>query len=243
MVFFLITNLKTDCKQQPTIRFKQYKVGLDAPNYLSIFGAKIVELESCTFVCGGTGLNPKTLGQTMFEISFSESEQCEISRFRFSTETGRLPLMIGSTIASVDNSLIVVGGGATCFSMGTYWETGIYKVTISGGLHHTIHEGCSNSDTDRIELLESPRIVGCSRSNTIDDDEPLKGKPTISVIPRLSVTTPEQFEDILREGVPVILEGLHLGNCTRFWTSSHITDAVGQTKKVSTDAPDTAITP
>lgn len=58
-------------------------------------------------------------------------------------------------------------------------------------------------------------------------------RATISTVPRVRISTADDFEKILRAGKPVVLEGCGLGTCIQKWNSAYITANVGPQRRVS----------
>ncbi len=141
------------------------------------------------------------------------------------------PLYVGhSAVSMPDGTIAMVGGGATCFSMGTFWNTGVYtlRLTIAG-------------DEDDGVSLPAARWVHQKTVDIVSNHPSLPaaatyhntGKPAaISHIPRLKLETADDFLKIVREGRPVVVEGLDLGSCVSTWTLAYLVDKVGAQHKV-----------
>ena len=193
-----------------------------------MFGAEAIELGSCSAICGGTGAHEAQQGQSITFITISEG-RCDPVGLAYPHSTPQAwPFMVGSAIIPRDENLTVLGGGATCFSMGTYWETRSYEIDISGvvGTKHL-----RQNRPSFCQYLESPKIV----TKTRDDDAAIgsQGKASITKVPRRILGSRAQFEEFLRDGKPVIFEGLDIGPCRGAWTPEHMVDQVGREKEVS----------
>jgi tRNA wybutosine-synthesizing protein 4 len=125
-----------------------------------------------------------------------------------------------------DHSVVIVGGGATCFSMGTFWNKGVYTLRmqpLSGPppAPRWVHE-------------KTVDIVPTQRSPLAARKRQEAGKPPrITPIPRVKLETADDFLKIVREGKPVVLEGLDLGSCVSAWTPDYLVDKVGADREVS----------
>ncbi len=141
------------------------------------------------------------------------------------------PLYVGhSAVSMPDGTIVVVGGGATCFSMGTFWNSGVYtlRLTIAGdenaGVSLPASRWVHQKTVDIVSNHPSPPAAA-TYHNT--------GKPAaISHIPQLKLETADDFPKIVREGRPVVMEGLNLGNCVSTWTLDYLVDKVGPDHKV-----------
>lgn len=128
-----------------------------------------------------------------------------------------------------NGSIVVVGGGATCFSMGTFWNKGLYTLHIP--------------DVGDEKLVRPPRsrLVHAKTVDIIPGEpsppshaEPRGGvgSPRITPIARLRLETHDDFLKVVREGRPVVLEGLDLGDCVSTWTIQYLVDKIGSDRKV-----------
>jgi len=151
----------------------------------------------------------------------SESLRCGIYRQAKSLPR---PLLVGSsTIPLADGRIVVIGGGATCFSMGTFWNKGIYTFYLDD------------------QVIKQPATAGWAHEKTIDiiPGEPAvplhggeAGKAQIKSIPRRMINTSKEFEKILSSGQPVVLERIYLGSCIQNWTLDYLANQVGSDRKV-----------
>ena len=194
---------------------------------LSIFGAEAIDLGTCTAICGGTGGHEVQQGQSIIFITISQG-QCNVVGLAYPhSRPQEWPFMIGSAVIQKGSNLTVLGGGATCFSMGTYWETSSYEIDVSGLV------GTKHQPQCRLlcQYLESPRIVAKTR----DDDTTIEsqGKASITKVPRITLGSREQFEECLRDGKPVVFGDLNIGPCRESWTPQYMVDQVGSEKEVS----------
>jgi tRNA wybutosine-synthesizing protein 4 len=125
-----------------------------------------------------------------------------------------------------NGQVIIMGGGATCFSMGTYWNKGIY----------TIHPW--NYDTQAVRPSVGPewdywQTVTITPGNKGVEDGTAEGEPPkCAGIPRVTLESTEAFEKVLRNGRPVVLDGLQLGPCVTNWNLEYIVEKLGGDRKV-----------
>lgn len=161
---------------------------------------------------------------------------CSVTDVRPSqdSDTG-LPFMIGSSIFANGESLVTLGGGATCFSMGTYWQTGISKIDIGD----IVGTGCSRASVlgtaSNVKHVATMKITSGQHSPDTRQGAAISdgAKASVTAIPRVRLGPGKQFEDLLRDRQPVIIEGLNLGECMDKWQPSHMVDRVGHDKEVS----------
>ncbi|TQV91327.1 leucine carboxyl methyltransferase 2 [Cordyceps javanica] len=219
------------CKQ-PTITFT-IMCGEFSPE-LSIFGAQTVDINGNTFICGGMGGDPSSDGQAMYCLSSSESKANIAKINRCSDDAATSPFMIGSSVLYHDGRIIIAGGGATCFSMGTFWETNVYQALVPAVLKSGRDRASDGLKPDKVHFIYSHRVVSSTSAQKSDSrvSRP-DGETKISTIARLSLSSASEFESILQRGQPVVIENLHLGDCLKNWNADYMTDRVGGDKKVS----------
>jgi tRNA wybutosine-synthesizing protein 4 len=54
----------------------------------------------------------------------------------------------------------------------------------------------------------------------------------VTSIARVRVQSPAQFQQVLAESQPVIIEGSDIGRCTELWTKDYLINAIGADRKV-----------
>lgn len=95
----------------------------ETANLLSRFGASHVQHGDEIILAGGIGHNGFISREDDIAVfSTSGSSIRMISRLLIPTNTGvPRPLLIGSSVVLTENGeIVIIGGAATCFSMGTF---------------------------------------------------------------------------------------------------------------------------
>lgn len=213
---------------QPRIHFEP------VPNYdqyswvLSVFGAQTADIESLSFVCGGVGQDPSAQGQSMACLAMKD-KALEASIVDLEESAGQLPFMIGSATVSFGSQLIVVGGGATCFSMGTFWDNGVYKIDLANAASRIIPNLLRHDGSVTIKYQDSPKLT----QPTAGGDQPgPQSNVSITEIPRVKLQSKSDFEKLVQNRKPVIIEGLNLGSCVGKWNTEYMVQSVGKAKEV-----------
>lgn len=215
---------------RPQLTFSVLNVDAPTQSLLSVFGATVVHLGPSVALCGGAGDEESVQGQHITVLS-AASGRVAILGTGFPTHNvaNEWPFVIGSSVLASGRQLTVFGGGAVCFSMGSYWETRPWQIDFSGapGTYWDLgpsHEVC--------EYLESPKILGKTQmtDHVVTDSG---GKPSIIPIPRIRISSDEHFRTVLQEGKPVVIEGLDTGGCLQKWTPAYMVEQVGEDKQVS----------
>lgn len=137
------------------------------------------------------------------------------------------PLMIGTTVSPFYDGLVIVGGGAVCFSFGTYWNKGCYTAHIPNSANRSSHHELS---TFRFMQTLGPYMG--TGPYSVPPPAKEKTSEVITQVPRLRIKSEADFLHAMQSGRPVILEGLDIGPCTSKWTNSYLKEQVGADREV-----------
>lgn len=213
---------------EPRLDFTEMDLDTSIQDALSVFGAFAVQVGSQAVICGGTGDEPSVQGQHITLLRVSDGKVQILGRGFPSHGSTEWPFMIGSSVLSSGRRLTVLGGGAVCFSMGSFWESRQWQLELPQDFDcqelKPAHMLC--------EYLESPKILGKSQDTDVAQHAGKKG-PTIVQIPRVKLSSNEHFQSLLQDGKPVVIEGLDIGECLHKWTPAYMVDQVGKEKQVS----------
>ena len=140
------------------------------------------------------------------------------------------PLLVGAGISAVSpNEIVVAGGGAVCFSMGSFWNENYLLLTPCETetkswrpLYPQTH---STSPVEPKSAEESVRKVQ-SKGKKVT-----KG-PRSRNIPRVQVQTSEDFSAIFAAQKPVVITGLDIGPCTELWTLEYLEHKIGSDREL-----------
>jgi tRNA wybutosine-synthesizing protein 4 len=225
------------CLKKPIIKFTTLSVGDSfSRQLLARFGASCLQHGDEFIVLGGVGRD-HLLNQQYEVVVLSTSEGVlSVTGRRFvvsgpeGSELAPRPLFVGhSAVSMPDSSVVIVGGGATCFSMGTFWNKGVYSLHLANV--DDLPMGRS-LDSHWAHETTIDMIPGEPSLPTDPGHEDGLASCRITPIARLKVETEDEFRKIVREGRPVVLEGLDLGNCVSAWTLEYLVEKVGGDRKV-----------
>lgn len=136
---------------------------------------------------------------------------------------GPRPLLTGhASHAASSDQLVILGGGAVCFSFGTFWTEGTWVLKRTE----------STLENKWAVVAENVQPTKTSVTPKSPEKSVLQKVEGIPVIPRVKVQEPAQFQQILADGKPVVIEGSDIGPCRNLWTKEYLTDAVGSDRKI-----------
>ena len=142
------------------------------------------------------------------------------------------PLLVGAGTTVVSrNEIVMAGGGAVCFSMGSFWNE-----------HHLTITPYETQGAKQWHAV-SPQAdsVVPAKSNSTERDErrvqPKKGKkatkgPKSKDVPCVQLHTPEDFTALVATSKPAIITGLDFGPCTELWTLEYLESKLGSDREL-----------
>jgi tRNA wybutosine-synthesizing protein 4 len=221
--------------QDPRIIFRR-PVQLRHHASLARFGASIATHHGGTYIIGGI-VKDQMMTALDEACAFKiQDSQCSLSFLSLHhPPNAPRPLLIGSTVASAGDSLLVIGGSAVCFSFGTCWNKGCYTLhtpaTISRSEKRSPKEDLKPSP-ECWKYLHTINTLVPVRSPKAPGQADLASRSLIN-IPRVQIRSPAEFNQIMRAANPVIIGGLDLGACTSKWTAEYLKEKVGEDREVS----------
>ncbi|KAJ2901266.1 leucine carboxyl methyltransferase [Zalerion maritima] len=222
-------------RHEPIITFAACQTPGSSSTLLPRFGASVLSCGDQLLVLGGVSQAGLILqGHDIVLVSVS-SEGCTISScLPYPDQIPERPLIVGSSVLKVEDKIVILGGGATCFSMGTFWTKHVYTLSLN--------------------VSQSAQLPGWKHSTTVELPPSLASHRPVPGIQRPLVAAPKpilrvrlgaqlSLDDIISAGKPVVIEGLDMGACVSLWTPEYLASSVGERRKVivhqaSTDALD-----
>lgn len=129
------------------------------------------------------------------------------------------PLLVGhSTLDCVDVEILIAGGGAVCFSFGTYLNTGFY----------ILYESTAAACLDWSLLVDSTEPSPMQRTSpAVNGSQGRRG-----VVERLTLAAPEYFPNLVKQSQPKLLESVEFGPCLTLWTKDYLLSKIGTDRPV-----------
>lgn len=204
--------------------------------YLSRFGATVTATSLGLVVAGG--IIPRQLVPAEKEILLLEpkallnstmTKPCDrplISAIGLGNAfTEQRPLLTGHVACTLDtDQVLFLGGGAVCFSFGTFWTEGTWTLQpVNSKKENTWAVVAPKKEI--ASRPPQPPVNKSYRPNLSKGNEPVQ-------IPRARIESAAQFQQLVASGKPVIIEGSDIGPCTQLWTKEYLTSAVGADRKV-----------
>ncbi|KAK3293322.1 uncharacterized protein B0H64DRAFT_210325 [Chaetomium fimeti] len=226
--------------KKPTVRFNRLEITgnmqKDASWLLTRFGATCLQQGDEFVLLGG-------IARDHLLCHRDEVLLCSLNKGGITITSGLIgkiseerqsrprPLFVGhSMVPMPDGSVVAVGGGATCFSMGTFWNKGVYTLQIPAlegeqkGIPPAASQWVHEKTIDIVPIQRKPPVT--------PKLENIGELAQITAIPRLKLETADDFIKIVRDGKPAVLEGLDLGSCVSAWTLDCLVNKVGADRKI-----------
>lgn len=227
--------LELTAADQPKLALNRMDIDNRAQSILSVFGPSVVDLGSSVAICGGVGDESSIQGQHVALLQLKDRQVGGLGSHSPPKGSTEWPFMVGSSVLARGGQLTVFGGGAVCFSMGSYWELRSWDIELPPDSQGSYY-GPLYSGPGTCEYLESPKVLGKaqdeieSRQNGAEIGT--KAKATITPIPRVRLTSGGDFRRYLQDGKPVVIEGLNMGDCLEKWTPAYMIEQVGKETQV-----------
>lgn len=141
------------------------------------------------------------------------------------------PLLVGMGVVSASpNEIVIVGGGAVCFSMGSFWNEGYFTVTKGGVEQRARLWSKAQRQTDgtaEAKPLDAPT------KRQLAKPKPKKGSVVRTKnVPRITLQSTGDFAELVAASKPAVIEGLDIGPCTDLWTIDYLKEKIGADREL-----------
>ena len=137
-------------------------------------------------------------------------------------------LLIGHSVGGGPDFLAIAGGGAVCFSFGTYWNKAISSLQFGDAQNQNIWRCNSQSDPEP----GVTRRMALPNSGTLSEKVVHQQEGGPRSVPTIRLESSIQLERIVRHSKPVVFDGLDLGPCITEWTLESLKAKIGRDRSV-----------
>ncbi|KAK9457280.1 S-adenosyl-L-methionine-dependent methyltransferase [Dipodascopsis uninucleata] len=138
------------------------------------------------------------------------------------------PMLNGSSVQLIGNSLIVIGGGAVCFSFGACWnELSIFDINGS-------ESGIQLYSCDETQAQIGKHIEEKTVNNALNI--PVR----VSGITEFAPKSIGDWLSIYNSSSPAIVRGAEIGPCKELWTAQYLKDKVGRDRNIVVHAAESS---
>lgn len=142
------------------------------------------------------------------------------------------PLLVGTAAATVSgNEVVLAGGGAVCFSMGSFWNTGHFSISLGGEGMRPWALAASQSSGE-VKHSDQQRPSAPSGKEGLKKQDKRPALPQGTSVARIRIESAEDFTKVLVASKPVIIENLDIGPCKDLWTLEYLKDKVGHEREI-----------
>lgn len=190
------------------------------------FGGKLINWKDDFYVLGGVCCKGVcTKGYDMLRVT----RDLVVSNVSLTLSPN--PMLIGFELQKdpLNDNILIFGGGATCFSFGTFWNQGVYEVCMQG---RGDHEWSKWRQKEHKAFAYSPVQRGVPTNEDADIAVPRPCNSQMNATPiqirKTRLESSSQFCEVRRSGWPIMFEGLELGACLNRWTPEYLKHEVGE---------------
>lgn len=235
--------LRNDCDYEVPSMIWTLQENETAPT-LCRFGASTIKHSDMTAVIGGiapSNLVPEDEDVVFFDAKMQVQKQAQVAL------SSTRPLLVGQSVASTKDGIVVMGGGAVCFSMGTFVNKGCFTI-MPGRSERGCYSFMPRNEDDETECIcdvlpKPPKPYQYLTTLEVKTEAKTNGSSATSlptaaeirepvVVRRRKITSPAEFSSIMTTGQPVVIEGLNLGSCTESWTDEYLLEKIGRDRSI-----------
>jgi len=192
------------------------------------FGASLLPFGNSRLLIGGVSKRGiLTLAEDLVAISHNpDNNAYAVTNPTVFLPQPTWPLLVGTSAAAVsETEVLLAGGGAVCFSMGSFWNTGYFTITAE-----VVNERpwavavAQDVDTAKPNEQQPPPETNRRSSKAKRMRSPL---PRKTVIPQIQLKSSEDFAKLLLESKPAIIQGQDIGPCQQLWDLEYLKQKIG----------------
>jgi tRNA wybutosine-synthesizing protein 4 len=218
---------------QPSISFRERTRDVDATQARSTyarFGASLVPFGDALLLVGGVS-NKAILNLSEEFLVISTGAKIHVETPKVSLPKDAWPLLVGAGVTAVsDHEVMIIGGGAVCFSMGSFWNEGYLTVRSGQAGDSALWTVSTVEAVEQSETSEKTSPKHASKAKSMGKKGTSHRKK--SEVPRIQINSAEDFTALVQASKPAIIEGLNLGPCTELWTLDYLKEKLGVEREI-----------
>lgn len=194
------------------------------------FGASLVPFGNALLLIGGISKKEVCSASSDILVISAPSTTLHIDSPAILLSNSTWPLLVGVGAAAVSrDEIVLAGGGAVCFSMGSFWNKGFLTITDEAAdLPPWTVPMSQSADAAKAEAPQALlRLNGKKQGKT----KKVAG-PKPETVARIQLHPAENFAELLAVAKPAIIEGLDVGPCTELWTLDYLRKKIGVDREV-----------
>jgi tRNA wybutosine-synthesizing protein 4 len=140
------------------------------------------------------------------------------------------PLLVGhSTHRTTSELSLILGGGCTCFSFGSYWNDGAWTLYYREQGMMSAWALCKPKPPEPLNrtMKEMPkRDIRAAITNGEGGEI-----PRAIDVPTTTINNPDDLQSLITASQPRVINDLDIGPCTKLWTPSYLKSGTSPTRK------------
>ncbi|KAL0262649.1 tRNA methyltransferase ppm2 [Diplodia seriata] len=214
------------------------EVELSGAAQFARFGAAMIPLSNHFLLIGGV-TRDRILGWNEEILLVSLGPERWVKHIQMPACPSPRPLFVGVGAAKIGEKIVLVGGGAVCFSMGSFWNKKSYSLRLDYDQGEAPSDSCGQGPHGTDETAgqlqaNGSREGGAASENLPDGNDSFPAPAPVKQIGRAAVRTREDFDAIVAAGQPAILTGLDIGPCVDLWTPEYLVSRIGAGRSATT---------
>jgi tRNA wybutosine-synthesizing protein 4 len=193
-------------------------------------GASLVPFEKSLLLIGG--VSKKEIGSLRDDfVTISpdpDRDSIRVEQPRVTLPESAWPLLVGAGVTAVSqDEIVIAGGGAVCFSMGSFWNEGHFTITTNTnteGQTWRVPKSITNTNSSQAQVPKPPPASSKTKKKA--------NTPTPTPIPRIQLQTAEDFASLLTTSTPAIITGQDIGPCLTLWTLPYLREKIDPSREV-----------
>jgi len=156
---------------------------------------------------------------------------------------GQRPLFVGCGVSATKaGEILVVGGGAVCFSFGAYWNESCFVIgrneeAMSEQEAWHLYQPNLSDTHNPTNGFENDFKAGQHDTSDLlatgsDDTSDSYVRDRLPQVDRIRLESAEAFKNMLARGKPVIIEGANLDSCRSTWSAEYLKQHLGEERPV-----------